>query len=109
VSAPAFPASDNAIALAGEVRGARDAQVGERLAEVGPRLDMLLEEMQVQRAQEARSPERAKRWRELADDYLGLSLLVEEVGAGRPSMTRSLARQQPQQQQQYKINPNGDT
>ena len=55
-------------------------------------------------AETSPNPEMARRWRRLADDYVGLAELLDTTPDAQPAFQRQPMQQQPAQQQQQKIN-----
>jgi hypothetical protein len=53
----------------------------------------------LRRADASRQPERARKWHELADEYLRLALLMEQAGSGREARVRAPAQQDRQPHQ----------
>jgi hypothetical protein len=45
----------------------------------------------------------ARRWRRLAEDYIGLAEQLDTKTTGRPPMLQARTQQQPNQQQQGKL------
>jgi len=55
------------------------------------------------RAEQSRHPERAKKWRDLADDYLRLALQFEETEAPPPGPGAFVPQAVQQQQGKFKV------
>jgi hypothetical protein len=55
------------------------------------------------RAEASRNPERATRWRKLAEEYLQLAISMDDQGEVAPHMASSQDQRQPAQQAQSKL------
>jgi hypothetical protein len=56
-------------------------------------------------AESSPSPEMARRWRRLADDYVSLAERLDTIPDAQPPFRRIPIHQQPMQQQQAKSEP----